>query len=147
MPNKAASHERRDRAPIASETHWRGVGEPRRSAKSSNANGVPARSPGLPRSGYPGFAVMKSPSTPTGLRRFEGYAVGGTPLGFDGNGDDATQGSPASAGQPWAGGRNAFSVPGGRCHLPFPRLNQARQSMPVGSPDCSRTLLARHACA
>ncbi len=63
-------------------------------------------------------------------------AVDGAPSGFDRIGDDATQGSPTSAGQPWAGGRNAFSVPGGRCHLPRPSLNRARQ--PVVRPDCSR---------
>lgn len=115
-----------------------------RSAKSSNANGVPSRSPGLSRSAYPGFAVMTSPSTPTGLRALEGCDVGETPLGFNGIGNGEPRVAARPSWQPRAGGQNAFSVRGGRCRLRWPSLNQARQPMPVGRSDCIRARLARH---
>jgi hypothetical protein len=86
------------------------VGALGRSAKPANANGVPSRSPGLPRSGYPGVAVMMLPPTPTGLRPPMGRGVDGTPLGFDVIGDDLPRVGARSSRQPWAGGPNAFSV-------------------------------------
>jgi len=80
------------------------------SAKSSNANGVPQRSPGLSRSGYPGSAVTKSLTTPTGLRPPIGGDAGGTPLGFDEVGGSLPRVGARSSRQPWALLRNAVGV-------------------------------------
>ena len=81
-----------------------------RSACHMNANGVPNQSPGLPRSGYPGIAVVVLSSTPTGLcLRGEGD-VGGTPLGFDGMGRGLPRVGARASRQPWAPRRNAVGV-------------------------------------
>lgn len=54
------------------------------SAKRSNANGVPSRSPGLPRSGYPGFQEGTISATPRGLWPLRSILRAGTPVGFSG---------------------------------------------------------------
>ena len=80
-----------------------------RSAKSSNANGVPTQSPGLARSAHPGIAIPMSSSTPTGLRPPLGRDAGGTPLGFQLKGRLPRVGARSSR-QPWALLRNAVGV-------------------------------------
>jgi len=70
----------------------RRVSEQHRSAKTSNAKGVPSSSPVLPRSGYAGITQSKLLSTPTGLRPLFGRGVDGTPLGVRGDWGLGTQG-------------------------------------------------------
>jgi hypothetical protein len=126
--------------------HWRGVGEPDRSAKSSNAKGVPSQSPGLPRSGYPGFTGMTSPSTPTGLcperpTRLDSHDTPRTQprWGWGRICGTRSQGS-ASAAQPWAGGRNAVGVRrDGCCGL----ATNAEPVAPHEPPPASRISRAR----
>ena len=90
------------------EHHRPGVPEPVRSAKSSNANGVPSQSPGLARSAYPGSTAQTILTTPTGLRPTTGRDASGTPLGFDGIGRGVPRVAPAA--QPWALGQNPVGV-------------------------------------
>src|ERR1041384_4735782 len=113
---------------------WRRIAGRLRSARPVNAKGVASQSPGLPRSGYPGVTEVISPSTPTGLRLRNGHA-GGTPLGFDGSGNRIPRvGAPPSR-QPWAGGRNAFSVHGDECRASRPGANPvAPYELPPATP-------------
>jgi len=101
-----------------------------RSAKTSNAKGVPSSSPALPRSGYAGNTQSKLLSTPTGLRPQFGRGAGGTPLGFDGIGDVAPRVDAPASRQPWAGRRNAVGV---RRELSLARRPSAEQGAPPNS--------------
>src|SRR5213082_2441087 len=73
----------------------------------SNPKGIPAQSPGLQGTSYPGSTVQIGTTTPTGLR-LRAAPTGHNPFGVDTYRRDFPR--VARASQPWAGGHNPFGI-------------------------------------